>query len=341
MSFGRAPSYRGGVSYADAARLQSTMAQVPMPVVSDDIKAEAVRRIAEAKQKDEEAKREKSILDTMKAIEYEALPKCAHGVVSDMKAYAEYSKKYEHHVVRHGCLSCQEECRLQKEKEVAEKAAAEARIAKAKRAVELAEQQRQHDIAIQKLRADKTLSLNQNSAVLNFTGFNGSDRHETVVYLRKDGDRKYVPIQESLDVHPQSLLGIEPSSDTDGISTVTTPTHWTTHFTEGLIPFLPMCPFCSDETVMYAVKGESMWRGTNAGARMHTCYKNYIDNVQSKCGKYKWVAETGKHYKNGSEWDPSDPDGSKAAHAKRVADIATMEAQVVALQAKIAEMKAI
>jgi len=317
------------------------MAQVPMPVVSDDIKAEAMRRISEAKQKDEEAKREKSILDTMKAIEYEALPKCAHGVVSDVKAYAEYSKKYKHHAVAHGCLSCHEEWRLQKEKEVAEKAAAEARIAEAKRAVEFAEQQRQHDIAIQKLRADKTLSLNQNSAVLNFTGFNGSDRNETVVYLRKDGDRKYVPIQESLDVHPQSLLGIEPSSDTDGISTVTTPTNWATHFTEGLIPFLPICPFCSDETVMHAVKGESMWRGTNWGQRMHTCYKNYIDNVQSKCGKYKWVAETGKHYKNGAEWDPSDPDGSKAAHTKRIADIATMEAQVAAFQAKIAEMKAI
>jgi hypothetical protein len=58
-----------------------------MPVVSDDIKAEALRRIAEAKQKDEEAKREKVILETMKTIEYEALPKYAHGVVSDMNAY--------------------------------------------------------------------------------------------------------------------------------------------------------------------------------------------------------------------------------------------------------------
>jgi hypothetical protein len=310
-----------------------------MTFVPDDIKEEALRRIAESKQKDEEAKREKAILETMKAIEYEALPKCAHGVVSDMKAYFDYSKKYEPYTVGHVCTSCQEEWRQQKEKEVADKAATEAHIAEAKRAYEYAELKRQQDIAIQKLRADKTLALNQNSAVLNFTGFNESDRHGTIVYLRKDGDRKYVPIQESLDVAPQSLLGIEPSSDTDGISTVTTPTHWATHFTEGRIPFLPICPFCSDETVMHAVKGESMWRGTHWGQRMHTCYKNYIDNVQSKCGKYKWVAETGKHYKNGAEWDPLDPDGAKATDAKRLADIAAMEADIAKFQAKIAEMK--
>jgi len=55
---------------------------------------------------------------------------------------------------------------------------------------------------------------------------------------------------------------------------------------------------------------------------------------------YKWEASTGKHYKHGVEWDPTDPDGAKAAAARRAAELATAEAQMAELQAKIQRLRA-
>lgn len=63
--------------------------------VPDDIAQEAIRRIAENKRKAEEKEREKAILAHMRKLEYDALPKCIHGIPSDAKALNDYCEYYD------------------------------------------------------------------------------------------------------------------------------------------------------------------------------------------------------------------------------------------------------
>jgi len=120
-------------------------------------------------------------------------------------------------------------------------------------------------------------------------------------------------------------------------SSVTIPTEWNDDYSKGILPFLTQCPSCKKQNTIY-------FKPTGSHDDSGAYYSSVINTVQ--CSHYKW--EGSKHYKfivhsnlyhQWVEWDPSDPDGSKAAEAKRLADIADLEAQVVALQLKIAGLK--
>ena len=333
MSFSRAPSCR-----------EPPTSNIRAAPITEDITQEAMRRIAENKCKAEDAAREKAIYEQMKKIEYDALPKCAHGRISDNNALIDWVSKYG--PMSAGCEGCVMEAKLRKQKLEAEKAAAEAVIAQQKRAAELAEEERRRQSQMAMMIEDKTITLKKNSAILNFVGFNGGDMKEETFYLRLDGIGKYVPVADGIRMvthsghaaTPRSLIG-------EHIGVSATPTQWATHFTDGLIPFLPVCPCCHKPTRMEAARIDRMGYVAPVG---WPSFEWHIDSVYCD-GHYKWIAATGKHFNwkmyadksgyNWVEWDPKDPDGSKAAEAKKLADIAAMEAQVAALQAKIADMK--
>ena len=100
---------------------------------SNDIRIEAIRRITNKES-------EKAIRKTMRKLEYEALPKCDHGTVCDMKSWITFQKEYNQAAYKYQtlrgifklprCSVCQEELiRKQKEEVIAAAAAAIRRIA--------------------------------------------------------------------------------------------------------------------------------------------------------------------------------------------------------------------
>lgn len=84
---------------------------------SENLHNEAIRRIIN---KDSE----KTIRETMRKLEYEALPKCQHGTVYDIKSWTEFQKNYNPAPYKYQtlrgifklprCSTCQEE-RIRKE----------------------------------------------------------------------------------------------------------------------------------------------------------------------------------------------------------------------------------
>jgi hypothetical protein len=128
------------------------------------------------------------------------------------------------------------------------------------------------------------------------------------------------------------------------------PETWNTHFEEGLIPFLPSCPFCKKQNIIHSVPNNILWVMCN--------------------DHYKWDPVANKHYKydkfpprkpefnhlgveycplntgHPSEgrwviWDPADPDGALAKKAAAEKEIAEIEKAIAELQAKRLMLKSV
>lgn len=187
-------------------------------------------------------------------------------------------------------------------------------------------------IQIAKMVEEKSTALKKNKAILNFTGLYESVWTAETFYLRQDGIGKYVPVADSLQMLvPRYLIG-------QYVGSLITPTQWTTHFTDGLIPFLPACPCCAKPTRIQAAAMDRNGQPTPAE------WPNYVYHIDAvycdySAEHYRWVASSNKHYKNGSEWDPMDPDGVKAAALRHAAELATAEKQMAELQKKIQRLK--
>jgi hypothetical protein len=306
--------------------------------MSDDISQEALRRIAENKRKAEEALREKNIQEEMKKIEYDALPKCLHGVPNDYKSWNYFCETYKKYEIHRGgtstiqriptCTKCMKDAEIKQKKEDDDKAAAEAAEAMRIKVAADLEQSRVAKIARDKTIEETTNKFKANKNILNFTHLWEDPWYAETIYLQREGINKYVPIAYGINCPQRFLLG-------DFVSVCPTPTQWETHFKDGLIPFLPVCLHCLKPTQMKAAPIIYL-RGTPQGWP-HS--ERYIDNVYCEDGHYKWIASSGKHYRGEKEWDPTDPDGSKAAAIKRAAEISSAEKQIAELQARIQELK--
>lgn len=158
---------------------------------------------------------------------------------------------------------------------------------------------------------EKTAELRGDRTILNFVGLVEPACTAETYYLRVEDTDKYVPIAEGLG-GSRPLIG--------ELLKAPVPTQWATHFTDGRIPFLPVCPCCSNPTQMIAAV--TVHETSIPNTRM-TVRERYIRSVE--CNDYnvslqvpptpltgasvtrfhyKWDASSGKHYKNGMEWDP-------------------------------------
>jgi hypothetical protein len=148
-----------------------------------------------------------------------------------------------------------------------------------------------------------------------------------------------------------------------------TPNSWNSHFTLGLIPFLPQCPVCSKQSVInmsYNMAGIStptnivqsvscpthyIWKpSTNlhykitqsAGVRCPPCdmYGRIFDftgrliPTMTCNGLVNYTYITPPHNIE-TLWDPLDPDGSIAEKTRKDAEIASIVHKIVDLQAKL------
>jgi hypothetical protein len=108
------------------------------------------------------------------------------------------------------------------------------------------------------------------------------------------------------------------------------PVSWNGDYKDKKIPFLPQCPVCSKQnTILFKCSGSRDDSGYY--------YTNAIDTVEG-C-HYKWDSNTGKHYNCSKEWDPSDPDGSKALVEKRKKEIQEIEHQISELHIRLADLR--
>lgn len=112
------------------------------------------------------------------------------------------------------------------------------------------------------------------------------------------------------------------------------PVSWNNDYKDNKIPFLPQCPVCSKQnTILFK------WSGAQDDSGYY--YTNNIDTVQG-C-HYKWDSNTKKHHIRSDnslkEWDPSDPDGSRAQTEKKKKDIEEIQQQISELQVRLAHLK--
>lgn len=331
-----------------------------MSMTQDDIMLEAMCRIAENAHIAEVDAREKAIRAHMQKMEYDALPKCAHGLPNDAGTWRDHYERYHplsahphrirpfpiSHVPR--CEHCIQEALIRKQRADAEQAAAVAAEAARINAERAAEREREAKLARAKHIEEKTAELQNNTMILNFVGLEEPAWHAETYYLRRESAKKYVPIADGIHVVDHGgggrpLLG-------NRVWKTPTPVQWATHFAEGLIPFLPVCPCCDKPTQMVAAR---MDRGGEdrdiVGNTERPLYERYIHVVICNSDMhYGWEASSGKHYKNGVKWDPKgpkvpkgpkDPEGAKAAIERRVVELAAAEAQMAKLQAKIQRLR--
>lgn len=131
------------------------------------------------------------------------------------------------------------------------------------------------------------------------------------------------------------------------------PAEWATHYEEGKIPFLPVCPTCGKPPSIHK------WAGSTPD-RVE-CIEHYKWEVATD-KHFKWeaypppVAPTGwnHHLPNPAllvnynyrtvtgrwvVWDPKDPDGAIAAKALQDKKLMEAEAELARLQARISELK--
>jgi len=366
MSFSRASSY------ADAARAP------PLPSVSvassDDITQEAIRRLEENKRMAEQKIREAAILAKMRELEYDALPKCKHGNVADERLHIEHLIKYnvliQHprgvyaYASKYSCGECIieiKEAAEEKAKAEAEKAKAEAKLLKDKEEAEKWERWRQAQEAHKAAMKKRVEELKIMKDVVNACDFDETT-HDTHYLIRRNNPALgviYMPVKE--------ILGGTLCYILRDNNNVAVPAVWNTHYEDGLIPFLPVCPVCKKQTEMCSPNRNT--GNPQAGPN----YGPDIDRVECY-GHYSWDAKTNTHKKQTviqqhvqratsetrcsggaivhvykmvlenvpvmKDWDPKDPDGSKAAEAAKQKQIADLERQVAELQTKIANLKA-
>jgi len=348
MSFGRAPSNRP--CYTDVAKAPSATVSSP-----DDITQEAMRRLEENKRIAEQKIREAAILNKMKELEYDALPKCKHGNVADAMLHIEHLKKYNvarfnlqlYYTSKYACLECIKEI---KEAE-AEKAKAEAKLLKDKEEAEKWERWRQAQEAHKAAMKKRVEELKTKKDVVNACDFDETT-HDTHYLIRQSNPALgviYMPVREILGGTLYYLL-----RDNNNVAV---PAVWNTQYDDGLIPFLPVCPVCKKQNIMLS-------NGNSVHIHSVICHNHYSWDATTNTHKkqifqqqhvQKWTPEVVCYQGGGNmpvykmvleyvpvmkDWDPKDPDGSIAAEAAKQKQISDIERQVAELQTKIANLKA-
>jgi hypothetical protein len=195
----------------------------------------------------------------------------------------------------------------------------------------------------------------------NFTDSKGSPSTLLVAYTEHRTSRERV-----LQVMRATHTGIEEGLSDIGISDFSSPgtksprplqipTEWASHYEEGKIPFLPVCPTCGKPPSIHK------WAGSTP------------DRVEC-IEHYKWEVATDKHFKweaypppvapagwnpnlpnpallvnynyrtvtgRWVAWDPKDPDGAIAARALQDKKLVEAEAELARLQAQVANLRKI
>ena len=91
------------------------------------------------------------------------------------------------------------------------------------------------------------------------------------------------------------------------------------------IPFPTVCPLC-----LARLCSKPSFQDWNY------LYVNFFEEFTcNKCGKYRYNANSKKHYVDNAEWDPEDPTGSKAREQKSAEEKAKILAQIAELNAKL------
>lgn len=114
------------------------------------------------------------------------------------------------------------------------------------------------------------------------------------------------------------------------------PESWATHYEEGKVPFLPVCPTCK-KTPRIHVDGHVecaehyKW---DPLTDKHTLWKRMPPRDPSLPPSMMFVPEG-----YWVAWDPKDPDGAIAARAAKDKQIVEAEEQIRKLQAQIAELR--
>lgn len=329
---------------------------------SDDITEEAIRRLEESKRIAEQKIREATILAKMRDLEYDALPKCKHGNVADARLHVEHLIKYKilqptlhlSYAMQYVCEECAKEIKeaeAEKAKAEAERAKAEANLLKAKEEAEKWERWRQAQEAHKAAMKKRVEELKTKNDVVNACDFDETtkDTHYLLSQSNPALGVIYMPVREILGGTLYYLLRDD--------NNVAVPTSWNTHYDDGLIPFLPVCPVCKKQNLMLsngnAVHIHSVfcsdhyyWDAKTNTHKKQTVIQQHVQRATSEvvCYQgggnmpvYKSVLENVPVMK---DWDPKDPDGSIAAEAAKQKQIADLERQVAELQRKIATLKA-
>ena len=375
-------------SYLVIAARAKQPSLIPTVASSDDITQEATRRLEENKHIAEQKIREATILAKMKELEYDALPKCKHGNVADAMLRVEHLIKYNvlhldrqvahYYAARYTCAECTkeiQEAEAEKAKVEAEKAKAEAKLLKDKEEAEKWERWRQGQEALKAAMKKRVEELKTKNDVVNACDFDETT-YETR-YLKRNVHptlgTSYWPMGEKIGVQPYHLIGSKsiPGVNNGSLSHTakySTPIEWNTHYDDGLIPFLPVCPVCMKQTEMCSPHGNTgnPQAGPNYGPNIDRveCYGHYTWDATTNIHKkqtfqqqhvQKWTPEVVCYPGGGNmpvyksvlenvpvmkDWDPKDPDGSIAAEAAKQKQITDLEHQVAELQTKIADLKA-
>ena len=321
-----------------------------------------MRRLEENKHIAEQKIREAAILAKMKELEYDALPKCKHGNVADARLHVEHLIKYNviqpirnaaHYAAKYACVECTKEiaeAAAEKAKVEAEKEKAEAKLLKDKEEAEKWERWRQAQEAHKAAMKKRVEELKMKKDVVNACDFDETT-HDTHYLIRQSNPALgviYMPVREILGGTLYYLL-----RDNNNVAV---PAVWNTQYDDGLIPFLPVCPVCKKQNIMLSnvnyvhihsviCHNHYSWDATTNTHKKQTVIQQHVQRATSetRCSGgaivhvYKMVLENVPVMK---DWDPKDPDGSKAAEAAKQKQISDLERQVTELQTKIANLKA-
>jgi hypothetical protein len=222
--------------------------------------------------------------------------------------------------------SLQEQAREEAAAEAAAKAAEEARVAAEKKALAAAA----HAAAMEEQRirmnaqVDAYVVRHPNIRTLqhNFT-----DTHGTSTLFAAYRVNKIAPTAkaflEVLNVTPYS--GVTPALP-EHTTTLQIPESWASHYEEGRLPFLTICPTCGKVPAIRKLRLHDSI-GNACGHTMDVeCWEHYRWNPDNN-QHYKWVRlppqpayRVSYQFRPDGHWvlwDPKDPDGTKAAQAAK------------------------
>jgi hypothetical protein len=238
---------------------------------------------------------------------------------------------------------------LQDERDRAEKILQEELRIKREKAAQDEQNRRQNIIDDTNTIINKSL---QNTTKHTFTNLTLSDwdkRHEKqfITYNNQRGWSHY-----SVDTNNKEMLQCYTGM----------PSSFTDYYEEGKVPFFTKCPTCKSPTKFnYLNKQHNSGWGNTDSQRSCSFKEVYCDNhyfYDSSTNKHYLANHSGHHIhlnhpKEGAwsvvcwspskslwkEWDPSDPDGSKAMAEKKKKEADDIQRQIAELQAKLSGLR--
>jgi hypothetical protein len=231
--------------------------------------------------------------------------------------------------------------------EIEAKAAEEARVVAEKKALVMASQAAAMEEQRGRIRAHVKAHLyghpTINTLCHNFTETDGIStlfvayRHQTKAppVRFRHGDEKFLEVSTVSPLH-----GVTPAFS-EYMTTMKVPEAWASHYEEGRLPFLPVCPTCGKANYIRKCALEG---GGNTIGDVE-CWEHYRWNPDNN-QHYKWARMPPRpvyvgFYPDGHWvlWDPKDPDGSKAAQAAKDKQIAEKEEKIRKLQEELMSLR--